>query len=51
MEGGAQTGALEELQRQTVNCIEELSMEQKNKNKMVMSLGIAGGVLVSIMRL
>ena len=51
MEGGGQTGALEELQRQTVNCIEELSMEQKNKNKMVMSLGIAGGVLVSILLL
>ena len=51
MEENAQTGALDELQRQVVHCMEELSGEQKSKNKMVMSLGIAGGVLLSILLL
>lgn len=51
MEEGAQAGALEELQREVVRCIEELSGEQKSKNKMVMSLGLAGGVLLSILLL
>lgn len=51
MEESAQTGALDELQRQVMQRMEELSGEQKNKNKMVMSLGIAGGVLLSILLL
>lgn len=51
MEEGAQAGALDELQREVIRCIEELSGEQKNKNKMVMSLGLAGGVLLSILLL
>lgn len=51
MEENAQTGALDELQRQVMHRMEELSEEQKNKNKMVMSLGIAGGVLLSILLL
>lgn len=51
MEEGAQAGALDELQREVIRCIEELSGEQKSKNKMVMSLGLAGGVLLSILLL
>lgn len=51
MEEGAQAGALDEFQREVVRCIEELSGEQKSKNKMVMSLGLAGGVLLSILLL
>lgn len=51
MEEDAQKGALDELQRQTICRIEELSGEQKNKNRMVMSLGIAGGILLSILLL
>ena len=51
MEEGAQAAALDELQREVVQRIEELSGEQKNKNKMVISLGLAGGVLLSILLL
>lgn len=51
MEEGAQAGALNELLREAVRQTEELSGEQKNKNKMMMSLGVAGGVLLSIMLL
>lgn len=51
MEEEAQAGALEALQREVIRCIEELSGEQKSKNKMVMSLGLAGGVLLSILLL
>lgn len=51
MEESAQAGALDELQREVIRCIEELSGEQKSKNKMVMSLGLAGGVLLSILLL
>lgn len=51
MEENAQASALDELQRQVEHHMEELSGEQKNKNKMVMSLGIAGGVLISILLL
>ncbi|MCM1126604.1 MAG: stage III sporulation protein AB [Lachnospiraceae bacterium] len=51
MEEGAQAGALDELQREVIRRIEELSGEQKSKNKMVMSLGLAGGVLLSILLL
>lgn len=51
MEEEAQAGALNELLRETTRQIEELSGEQKNKNKMMMSLGIAGGVLLSILLL
>ncbi len=51
MEEGAQAGALDELQREVIRGIEELSGEQKSKNKMVMSLGLAGGVLLSILLL
>lgn len=51
MQGNAQAGAIDELIRDVAQRIEELSGEQKNKNKMVMSLGLAGGVLLSILLL
>lgn len=51
MEEEAQAGALDELLREAVRQKEELIGEQKNKNKMMMSLGIAGGVLLSILLL
>lgn len=51
MEESAQAGALDGLIRDVGQRMEELSGEQKNKNKMVMSLGLAGGVLLSILLL
>ncbi len=51
MEENAQAGALDELLREAASCIEELERERKNKNKMTMSLGIAAGVLISILLL
>ncbi len=49
MEENAQAGALDELLREINLHIEELIREQKNKNKMIMSLGVAVGVLISIL--
>lgn len=51
MEEGAQAGALDELLREVVRRIEAQEAEQKNKNKMVMSLGLAGGILLTILLL
>lgn len=49
MEENAQAGALDELLREINLHIEELTREQKSKNKMIMSLGVAAGVLISIL--
>lgn len=49
MEENAQAGALDELLREINLHIEELIREQKSKNKMIMSLGVAAGVLISIL--
>ena len=49
MKDQAQAGALDELLRETVQRIEELEEEQKSKNKMIMSLGLAGGIFISIL--
>lgn len=49
MEENAQAGALDELLREINLHIEELTSEQKSKNKMIMSLGVAAGVLISIL--
>ncbi len=49
MEENAQAGALDELLREINLHIEELNEEQKSKNKMIMSLGVAVGVLISIL--
>ena len=51
LEEGAQAKALDELIRELQNRIMELEKEQKSKNKMVMSMGIAGGMLLSILLL
>lgn len=51
MEEHAQAGALDELLREIHLHIEEMEKEQKNKNKMIMSLGVAAGVLISILLL
>ncbi len=49
MEENAQAGAVDELLREINLHIKELTEEQKNKNKMIMSLGAAVGVLLSIL--
>lgn len=51
MEENAQAGALDELLREIDLHIEEMEKEQKNKNKMIMSLGVAAGVFISILLL
>lgn len=51
MEGNAQAGALDELLREIDGHIEDLSAEQKSKTKMIMSLGTAAGILISILLL
>ncbi|MCM1135892.1 MAG: stage III sporulation protein AB [Clostridium sp.] len=51
MEENAQAAALDELLREVNQCVEELEKEKKNKNKVVMSLGVASGVLLSILLL
>lgn len=51
MKGEAQAGALDELLREVSRQIEEREEEQKSKNKMVMSLGLAGGILLTILLL
>lgn len=49
MEERAQAGALDELLRETTQRIKLLEEEQKNKNKMVISLGLAVGGFLSIL--
>lgn len=49
MEENAQAGALDEILREVNLHIEELTREQKSKNKMIMSLGVAVGVMISIL--
>lgn len=51
MEENAQARALEELLRETALQIEQLEQEKRNKNKMVMSLGVSVGILISILLL
>ncbi len=51
MEENAQAGALDELLREFDRRIEEISAELKSKNKMIMSLGVAAGILISILLL
>lgn len=51
MEENAQAGALDELLREIDLHIEEMEKEQKNKNKMIMSLGVAAGIFISILLL
>ena len=49
MEEQAQAGALEELLRESALQIERLEQEKRNKNKMIMSLGVSVGILISIL--
>ena len=51
MKEDAQAGALDELLREVIRQIEEREEERKSKNKMVMSLGLAGGILLTILLL
>lgn len=51
LEEKAQARALEELLREASLQIEELEQEKRNKNKMVMSLGVSVGILISILLL
>ena len=51
MKEDAQAGALDELLREVIRQIEEPEEERKSKNKMVMSLGLAGGILLTILLL
>lgn len=51
MEENAQAMALEELLRETSGQIEQLEQEKRNKNKMIMSLGVSVGILISILLL
>ena len=47
--GQAQAESLDEIRRELEKGIESLQQEQKNRNKMIMSVGVAGGVLLSIL--
>lgn len=51
MEENAQAGAMDGMLREICLHIEELEKEQKNKNKMTISLGVAAGVMISILLL
>lgn len=51
MEENAQSLALDGLLREINLHIEELQKERKDKNKMIMSLGVGAGVLISILLL
>jgi len=51
MEENAQARALEELLRETSLRIGQLEQEKRNKNKMIMSLGVSVGILISILLL
>ena len=49
LRGQAQAESLGEIRRELEEGIESLQQEQKNGNKMIMSVGVAGGVLLSIL--
>lgn len=51
LEKDAQAGALDELLRETIHRIDETEAEQKSNNKVIMSIGTAVGVLISILLL
>ena len=51
MEEAAQAGALDELQREVNLQITELERDKKSKNKIIMSFGVAAGILISILLL
>ncbi len=51
MEENAQAKALEALLHETALQIEQLEQEKRNKNKMIMSLGVSVGILISILLL
>lgn len=51
MEENAQASALDELLHEVNRSLEELEKEKKEKNKVVMSLGAASGILLSILLL
>ncbi len=51
MEEAAQAGAIDELQREVNLQIEELERDKKSKNKIIMSFGVAAGILISILLL
>lgn len=51
MEETAQAGALDELQREVNLQIAELERDKKSKNKIIMSFGVAAGILISILLL
>ena len=45
----AQAESLGEIRRELDEGIRSLQQEQRNRNKMIMSVGVAGGVLLSIL--
>lgn len=49
LKGQAQAESLGEIRLELEKGIESLQQEQKNRNKMIMSVGVAGGVLLSIL--
>ncbi len=49
LKGQAQAESLGEIRRELEEGIESLQQEQRNRNKMIMSVGVAGGVLLSIL--
>lgn len=49
MEENAQAGALDEMLREINLHIDELTADQKSKNKMIMSLGVAVGAMITIL--
>ncbi|MDE6891446.1 MAG: stage III sporulation protein AB [Lachnospiraceae bacterium] len=51
MEENAQAAAVDNLLREVERCVEALEAERKNKDRVVMSLGAAFGVLLSILLL
>lgn len=51
MEEGAQAAALDEPLRELERRIGDMEKEQRDKNRVIMSLGIAGGFLLSILLL
>ena len=49
LKGQAQAESLSEIRRELEEGIRSLQQEQKNRNKMIMSVGVAGGMLFSIL--
>ena len=49
LKGQAQAESLREIRRELEEGIESLQQEQKSRSKMIMSVGVAGGVLLSIL--